>query len=101
MADWPLPGRLKTWVDGAGTVWRRVGATPLGGTAARSLVRDSTVRVVHFYGPEPRPLDDAAERAALWSGAESGLGGAQSVGFECFHYRDGEGRSLLAVAEYC
>ena len=47
---YPQPGRLKSWTDGDGKMWRRIGNEALDRKAVRRLIADPAVRVVLFDG---------------------------------------------------
>jgi len=101
---WPNPQKLKTWTDSSGVVWRRVGNDPLKARVARRDFNDPEVAVVHFFGVGPVMMQDVATKSKLWSHIEPMVDGTQPDPYaevQFFRFRDGSGRSMLAVQEFC
>jgi len=95
---------MKTWTDGSGVVWRRVGNDPLKTRVARRAFSDPEVTVVHFFGVDPVLMLDVVAKSELWTHIEPILGVTQSdpwAEVKFFRYRDGSGRSMVAVREWC
>jgi len=101
---WPQSQELKTWTDSSGVVWRHVGSDPLKVRAVRRDFNEPKVSVVHFFGVDPVIIQDVAAKSELWSRIEPILDGAQPDPYaevKFFRYRDGSGRSMLAIQEWC
>jgi hypothetical protein len=101
---WPQPSRLKSWTDGGGNAWRRIGNDVLEKTAVRRLIHDPAVRVVLFWGPDPTDIEFDA-REALWARMEPVMSGKPTVNpfadFLSFKFRDDARTVMLAIEEHC
>jgi hypothetical protein len=99
---YPQPGRLKSWTDSDGKVWRRIGNVALDKKAVRRLIADPAVRVVLFDGPQPADVAPTA-RQELWDRMDPVMSGTWTgnpfAEFVCFRYRDEERAVLLAIEE--
>lgn len=84
--------------------WKRAGTAQLSKPAARRLIREPSVRVVHFYGPDP--VDVALnDRGQFWERIEPLLNARSTKNVhataQAFHYLSTGGAKMLAVEGSC
>jgi hypothetical protein len=101
---YPQPSHLKSWTDGDGTLWRRIGNEPLDKKEAQRLVHDPTVRVVAFDDVEPSDMS-SCDREFLWDRLKPGMARKPSdnpfADLLFFKYRDDARAVLLAIEVRC